>query len=223
MEEFAGLAAIAVANDAERAGFTASRVRLVDASDATRRGIERDLHDRTQQHLVSVGMRLRAAEAALPPGQDALRERLSSATRDLTAIGENLQRIARDLYPVILDKGGLAASLRALTRQSPVPALLDVRAGGELSERVAVTVHQVVSEALSNAGRHAHASIVRVSVEAGPALARVVVTDDGVGGADPSLGSGLARLRDRVEALGGNFSVESPPGGGTTLRVSVPD
>ncbi len=222
MTEFAELAAIAVAEAEVRTELAASRVRLVDAFDAMRRRIERDLHDGAQQRLVSIGLELRAAEGSVPPGHDVLRRQLSAMSHGLADIAENLRNIARDLYPAILSKGGLAQSLRSLARRSAVPVTLDVHTTGRLTERIAVTVHHAVAEALKNAARHSRASEVSVHVHTDAETVRLSIRDDGIGGADPGRGTGLARLHDRVEALGGTMRVESPRGGGTSLHIRIP-
>jgi signal transduction histidine kinase len=221
MGDFALLLGASIVNAGRRAELAASRVRLVEAADATRRRIERALHEKTQQRLVTIGLDLRAAESAVPPDQDQLRERLSGAAHDVIEIVDDLQGIARELHPAFLARSGLTAALRGLSRRVAVPVELDVRAERPLPQNVAVTVYYLVSEALTNVVTHAHASAAHVTLDlTGPV--RLAVHDDGVGGARPLPGSALSGLRDRTEALGGRFSVESPPGGGTTLRVSLP-
>jgi signal transduction histidine kinase len=130
--------------------------------------------------------------------------------------------MARGIHPAILAKGGLGSALKTLARRCPVPVELDVRAQARLPERVEVAAYYVVSEALTNAAKHAHASVVNVEVETVEGALRLRVRDDGVGGADPVRGSGLVGLKDRVEALGGTLAVQSPAGAGTALRVELP-
>jgi signal transduction histidine kinase len=135
-----------------------------------------------------------------------------------------VREIARGIHPAVLAEGGLRPALKTLARRSPVPVDLQVNADGRLPEPVEVSAYYIVAEALTNAAKHARASAVTVTADADPAGAvlRVTVRDDGVGGADFTGGTGLAGLRDRVEALGGRIFVDSPPGAGTTLRAELP-
>jgi signal transduction histidine kinase len=219
---FTELAAMAVANTESRAQLAASRARVVAAADETRRRIERDLHDGTQQRLISIALELRAAEAQVPREQRSLVEQWSRTAQGLTDAVEELREISRGLHPVILEKGGLRLALRALARRAGVPVELDVKVSGRLPERVEVAAYYVVSEALTNAAKHARASVVGVDVAVAGDVLRLLVQDDGVGGADPSRGSGLIGLSDRVEAVGGKIEISSPPGGGTSLLVTIP-
>jgi PAS domain S-box-containing protein len=223
MAEFTELAATALANAESRSELTASRARIVAASDETRRRIERDLHDGTQQRLVSLALALRAAEADVPPELDELRVELSRTANGLADAVENLQEISRGIHPAILADGGLGPALRALARRSAVRVELAVRADDRrLPEPVEVAAYYVVSEALTNAAKHAQASVVRVAVDSGDSILRLAIHDDGVGGADPARGSGLVGLSDRVEALGGRLKIVSPAGLGTALHVTIP-
>jgi signal transduction histidine kinase/PAS domain-containing protein len=222
LSSFTELLATAVANAESRAALTASRARIVAAADETRRRIERDLHDGTQQHLVSLALELRAARATLPPQLTELDEELSRVAKGLDGVGEELREISRGIHPAILSERGLGPALRALVRRTAVPVELDVDPYRRLPERVEVAVYYVVSEALTNAAKHARASLVQVEVDAGPSVVQLAIRDDGVGGADPSRGSGLIGLTDRVEALGGRIEVTSPVGRGTSLVVKIP-
>ncbi len=130
--------------------------------------------------------------------------------------------IARGIHPAALAKGGLRVTLRALARRSPIPVHLDLRAKGRLPEHAKVSAYYVVAEALTNAVRHAHASAVSVEVEAVGEVLRVMVRDDGAGGAGFTGGTGLVGLKDRVEALGGRILLDSPRGAGTRVRVELP-
>jgi signal transduction histidine kinase len=208
--------------EASHADLTESRARVVAASDDTRRRIERDLHDGTQQRLVSLGLELRSAEAMVPPELTELRSQLSNTAQGLAGAVEELQEISRGIHPAILSKGGLGPALRTLARRSAVPVELEVHTDRRLPERIEAAAYYVVSEALTNAAKHSHASAVWVRVEAGDAGLEVSIRDDGVGGAAPGQGSGLLGLKDRVEALGGEIEVESPSGSGTSLRVRIP-
>jgi signal transduction histidine kinase len=222
MAQFTELVATAIANAESRAELTASRARVVAAADETRRRIERDLHDGTQQRLVAAALALRGVEAAVPPELGELRDRLDQAAQRISGAVDELQEISRGIHPAILSRGGLKPALRNLARRSGIPVELDVDTVRRLPAPVEVAAYYVVSEALTNAAKYAQASVVRVGVEADDATLRVAIRDDGVGGADPGRGSGLVGLRDRVEALGGQLSVESPVGGGTTLLVAIP-
>lgn len=207
---------------ASHAELTASRARVVAAGDEARRRIERDLHDGTQQRLVSLGLELRAAETMVPPGSEELRAKLADAAEGLADAVENLHEISRGIHPAILSKGGLGPALKALARRSIVPVELDVRVDRRLPERVEVAAYYVVSEGLTNAAKHANPSMIHVDVEATDAAVRLVVRDDGTGGAEPDKGSGLVGLRDRVEAVGGRLEVTSSPGAGTSLLATMP-
>ena len=206
MSEFTELVATAIANAESRAELAASRARVVTAADETRRRIERDLHDGTQQRLVSLGLELRAAEALASPEQADLRAELSDAMRSLTGAVEELQEISRGIHPAVLSRGGLAPALKALARRSSVPVELRLDVGSRLPEHVEVASYYVVSEALTNAAKHARASALQVDAGTENGVVRLSISDDGVGGADPTAGSGLVGLRDRVEALGGDLS-----------------
>jgi signal transduction histidine kinase len=208
--------------EASHADLTESRARVVAASDETRRRIERDLHDGTQQRLVSLGLEVRAAEAMVPPELTELRSQLSNTAKGLAGAAEELQEISRGIHPAILSKGGLAPALRTLARRSAIPVELELRADRRLPEPIEAAAYYVVSEALTNAAKHSRASAVRVEVETGDGAVRVSIRDDGVGGAAPGQGSGLLGLKDRVEALGGEIEIESPGGAGTSLRVKIP-
>jgi signal transduction histidine kinase len=219
---FTDLVATAIANAESRGELAASRARIVNAADEVRRGIERDLHDGTQQRLVSLGLELRSVLVAVPPDLDELRGALSRIAESLADVQQELIEMARGIHPAILARGGLGPALKTLAHRSPVPVELDVRVDGRLPERVEVPAYYVVSEALTNAAKHAHASVVRVEVAVIERGLCVVVCDDGVGGADPARGSGLVGLRDRVEAFGGTMTVQSPRGAGTSLDVELP-
>jgi signal transduction histidine kinase len=140
----------------------------------------------------------------------------------LTGTVDDLQEISRGIHPAILSEGGLGAALKTLARRSSVPVEFDLSADRRLPERVEVAVYYLVSEALTNVAKHAHASVVRVDLEADDAVVQLSVRDDGVGGARPDQGSGLIGLRDRIEALGGTIDMASPEGKGTTLLVEIP-
>jgi signal transduction histidine kinase len=220
---FANLVAISIANAESRAEVAASRARVVATADETRRRIERDLHDGPQQRLIAVQMELRSAERLVPPDSWALGARLSRAVDDLHEVGTELQQLSRGLHPAILSRGGLVPALGLLARRSAVPVELDVRIERRLPDWIEIATFYVVSEALSNAAKHARASMVRVQVEEKGSRIELFIHDDGMGGADPSRGSGLMGIKDRIESFGGQLEIESADGAGTTLHVVFPD
>ena len=222
LAEFTELVATAIANAESRAELAASRARIVATADAARRRIERDLHDGAQQQLVSLALELRAAQAAAPPELDKHRAELSRAVDGVTSVLDLLREIARGIHPAILAEGGLGPALRTLSRRSPIPVQLDAHAEERLPEPVEVAAYYVVSEALTNSAKYAGASNVQVSVDVREGSLWVAVRDDGLGGADPARGSGLLGLKDRVEAIGGSISLQSPHNQGTTLIAELP-
>jgi signal transduction histidine kinase/CHASE3 domain sensor protein len=220
--EFTELVATAVENAESRAELAASRARVVAAADETRRRLERDLHDGAQQRLVSLALRLRATAATIPPDLRAVHQELAGVGAELDELLGDLRELSRGIHPAILSEGGLGPALRTLARRSSVPVQLQVGMEGRLPERVEVTAYYVVSEALTNAAKHANASAVQVDLDRDDGLVRLAIRDDGVGGADPARGSGLIGLKDRVEGTGGTLRVDSRPGEGTSLLVELP-
>jgi signal transduction histidine kinase len=187
-----------------------------------RRRIERDLHDGTQQRLVSLGLQLRTAQGRVPAEQRELAHQLSGIARGLADAVMELRETIWGLHPVILEKGGLGPALRALARRSGLPVELNTRVDGRLPERVEVAVYYVVSEALTNAAKHTRADQVRIVLGVAGDMLQLAVSDNGPGGADPDRGSGLIGLIDRVEAIGGRIQITSPAGAGTALQVTIP-
>jgi signal transduction histidine kinase len=222
LTQFTELVATAIANADAHAELTASRARIVATADQTRRRIERDLHDGVQQRLVTLALQLRAAQAEVPPQLDQLTADLDCVAGGLSGVLDELREFARGIHPAILAKGGLAAALKVLARRSLVPVTLNIENCGRLHEHIEVTAYYVMSEALANAAKHAHASAVQVEVDANSGVLRLDVSDNGVGGADPGRGSGLIGLKDRVEATGGLFRVISRRGEGTQLLIKLP-
>jgi signal transduction histidine kinase len=218
---FTELAATAIANAEAQSALTASRARIVATADATRRRIERDLHDGVQQRLVSLALHLRAVQEA-PPAAAELAQQLDRAVTEVTGALDELLEIARGIHPAILADGGLRLALETLARRSAVPVRLDVPVAGRLPDPVEIAAYYAVSEALTNTAKHAHASVIDVQVETGDGALHVHVRDDGRGGADFGHGSGLAGLKDRIEALGGRLLLHSPPGAGTTVQIALP-
>jgi GAF domain-containing protein len=222
LARFTELVATAIANAQARAELKASRVRIVDTADETRRRIERDLHDGAQQQVVSLALQLRAARAAVPPELGEVIAELDRVAAGLASTLDELREYTRGIHPAVLTERGLASALRTLARRSSVPVELDVRVDARLPERVEVAAYYVASEALANATKHAQASRVTVDLEARDKVLRIDIRDDGVGGADPARGTGLVGLKDRVEASGGTMTVRSHPGEGTSLVVELP-
>ena len=222
LAKFTQLLGTAIANAESRGELEASRARIVVTADATRRRIERDLHDGAQQQLLSLALEIRAAQAATPPELREHRAELAHVAQGLTNVLDDLREIALGIHPAILAEGGLGPALKTLAHRSPIPVEFDVRVERRLPGPVEVTAYYVVSEALTNAAKHAEASIVRVDADVRDGILRVAVLDDGVGGADPVRGSGLLGLKDRAEAIGGRISLDSSHGAGTSLRVELP-
>jgi signal transduction histidine kinase len=218
---FTELAGTAIANAEAQAALTASRARIVATADATRRRIERNLHDGAQQRLVCLTLDLRAAEAALAAGTGGVAQ-VGDVAAGLDDVLEELREIAHGLHPAILADGGLRLALKTLARRSPVPVDLDVSVEGRLPEPVETAAYYTIAEALTNIVKHARATTADVQVAKSDGVLHVHVRDNGRGGADFSHGSGLVGLKDRAEALGGNLDLRSPPGEGTTLEITLP-
>jgi len=219
---FTELAGTAIANAEARTALAASRARIVATADATRRRIERNLHDGAQQRLVSLALDVRAAEAAAAAGAGDLAPELDRVAAGLDDVLADLREIARGLHPAVLADSGLAPALKTLVRRSAVPVHLDIRVGRQLPDPVEIAVYYTVAEALTNAAKHAGATAVEVEVTAGDSVLRLCVRDNGCGGANFGEGTGLLGLRDRAEALGGHLLLHSPPGESTTLEITLP-
>jgi signal transduction histidine kinase len=222
LEKFTELLATAIANAESRSELAASRLRIVAASDEARRRIERDLHDGTQQRLVSLGLAAHMAEADVRADRGDLRAELSRIAAGLADAVAELQEFSRGIHPAILADGGLGPALRALARRSAVPVDLDVTTDTRCPEPIEIAVYYVASEALANTVKHAQASHAEISLTRRDGSLLLSIRDDGVGGADPARGSGLAGLADRVEALGGSIHVHSAAGAGTHITVNLP-
>jgi signal transduction histidine kinase len=222
MAGFTELIGTAIANADSRAQLTASRARIVAATDDARRRIERDLHDGTQQRLVALGLALRLAVATVPADLPELQSQIGRVADELDGAIEELREIARGIHPAVLSEGGLGPALRTLARRAALPVDLDIRAEIRPADPIEVAAYYVVSEALTNITRHARASLAHVTVEQRDAHLHLSIRDDGIGGADPARGSGLIGLRDRVQALGGSIEVNSRPGEGTAIVVELP-
>lgn len=207
---------------ARLAELQASRARLVTATDNERRRIERDLHDGTQQRLVSIAMALGLLEAKLPD-RSGEAQLLVQETREALALalGE-LRELTQGVHPTLLVERGLPAALDELCGRAALPVQLELSVESRLPTEIETAAYYFVSEALTNAAKHSHATEVRVSASTDAQTLSVEVTDNGIGGAAQGGGSGLAGLADRIEALGGRLTVSSPPGRGTQLRAEIP-
>ena len=207
---------------AAEAELRASRARIVDAADAARRRLERDLHDGAQQRLVELALHLRMARARFDDDPVLAREYLDGALGDLEGAIRELRELARGLHPVALTEGGLRPALEALVGRSSIPARLVAAPDERFAAPVEATAYFTIAEGLTNAARYAAAKRVEIEAVRVNGRLRVEVRDDGHGGADPSAGSGLRGLADRAAALDGSFEVTSPAAGGTVLRLEIP-
>lgn len=220
--EFTELVGAAIANVDSRNELAASRARIVAAADEARRRIERDIHDGAQQRLIALTLDLRLAEMSVPDEAVATRRDLARLGESLSEAVDSLQEIARGIHPAILSHGGLTPAIENLVRRTSVPTTFSSSGERRLDQAVEVAVYYFVSEALTNVARHAEAVSASVEVDVGDDEIRIVVRDDGVGGADPAQGSGLIGLQDRIAAVGGVVDLDSRPGGGTTVTARVP-
>jgi signal transduction histidine kinase len=207
---------------AQLAELRASRARIVTAGDEERRRLERDLHDGAQQRLLSLGLALQLARAKLGPEANGAADLLGEADAELRAALDELRELARGIHPAILTEQGLGAALRSLAERSPVPVTIKCVPERRLPDAAEAATYFLVSEALANVAKHADATRVGVSVLDVDGRIVVDVVDDGIGGADPSGGSGLRGLADRVHALEGDLEFESADGSGTRLHAEIP-
>jgi signal transduction histidine kinase len=201
------------------AELTASRRRILAVGDETRRRIERDLHDGVQQRLVTLSLMLSGIRDRVPAE---VRADVDEVSDGLAATLEELRDLSRGLHPAILVEAGLGPAVRALARRSPLPVRVQMQTDGRLPGSCEATAYYVAAEAFTNAAKHANASAVDILIERADGALTVQVRDDGVGGADATRGSGLIGLRDRVEAVGGTMTVDSPAGAGTVLTARLP-
>jgi len=222
LQEFAELVGLAVASAQAREEVAASRQRMVEAGDAERRRLERNLHDGAQQRLVALSVGLRLAQGKVRNAPAEAEELLGILSEELTETLTELRELAQGIHPAVLTEQGLEAALEVLSARAPLPVELEVRLPDRLPEPIEATAYYVVSEALANVVKHANADSARVCAERLDGHALVEVADDGVGGADQTGGSGLCGLRDRVEALDGRLTVDSPRKRGTVVRAELP-
>ena len=204
------------------ADLTASRRRIVAAGDEMRRRIERNLHDGVQQRLVTLSLKLGGVRDRVPDSLPAIRDDLDQLADVLTETLDEIRDLARGVHPAILVEAGLGGALHVLAQRSALPVRLHLHADDRMPAESEATAYYVVSEAFANAVKHARASAVDIQVDMLEGMLTVQVSDDGVGGADASCGSGLTGIRDRVEAVGGTLAVHSPPGSGTVLTARLP-
>jgi signal transduction histidine kinase len=220
--DFAELVSQALANADAREKLAASRARIVEAGDAERRRLERNLHDGAQQRLVALALQLRLAESALRDDPERAGAQLAGASAQLEEALMELRELGRGIHPAILTDRGLGPAIEALATRAPLPVELTDLPDERLPEPVEAAAYYMVAEAVTNAAKYAQASTVSVSIRRSDGRAVVQVADDGVGGADPGAGSGLRGLADRLEALDGHLRVESPPNRGTRLEAEIP-
>jgi signal transduction histidine kinase len=217
------LVATALANAEAQAELSASRARLLAASDTSRRSIERDLREGAQHRLTELARYLRGpVSAAVPSAADELVAQVGQLADVVTDVLDELREIAGGLHPTALAQGGLVSALTTLVRRSSLPVRLRLDLEGRLPEPVELTAYYTVAEALTNVAKHARATTVDVDVEISDGRLLVRVRDDGRGGADPAVGTGLIGLTDRVESLGGVLALWSQADAGTTVEITVP-
>ncbi len=220
--DFAELVAQAIANADATAQLAASRARIVEAGDKERRRLERNLHDGAQQRLVSVALDLRVVGAQLEKDPEAAGELLAAARDQLSQGLDELRELARGIHPAVLTDRGLGPALESLAVRAPLPIEITELPDERLSGPVEAAAYYVVAESITNVAKYAQASHASVSVRRSNGRALVTVADDGVGGADPTRGTGLRGLADRVAALDGVFAVESTPAQGTRVSAEIP-
>ena len=218
---FAELVGQAVANAEARRELTESRVRIVEAADAARRRIERDLHDGAQQRLVSLALRLQLARRTAGD-PDATIAALDACSVELATALEELRELARGIHPAMLTERGLGAALQFVADRAPLPVDLNVQLDVRLAPAHEAALYFTACEALANVTKHAEASAVSIRAWRDDGRIVIEIADDGVGGAEPMRGSGLRGLTDRLEAVGGQLDVTSAPGHGTTVIATVP-
>jgi signal transduction histidine kinase len=221
LTDFTHLVAGSISNVQARDNLLASRARIVSASDETRRRIERNLHDGIQQKLVSLGMNLRTVRRRYAMSPE-VEEGLDELARDLENVVEEIRLFSQGLHPDMLTRSGLGPTIRSLARRSAIPVEVDAPDRVRCLEAVEIAIYFAVSEGLANATKHSHASVVSIRISFDGSDVRATVSDNGVGGASLTGGSGLIGIVDRVEALGGRVTLDSPANVGTTITVTLP-
>jgi PAS domain S-box-containing protein len=219
---FAELIGTAVSNASNHAQLLASRARIVAAADEARRRIERNLHDGTQQKLVALGLDLQALKSTIPSELYDQQAEIDRIHTELDAVIDDVREISRGVHPALLSHAGLGAALKALARRSPIPVEAKVDAEPRLSQSIEIAAYYAASEALANAAKHSRASVIHLAIEVSHDCLRMSISDDGIGGATIETGAGLMGLVDRVEALGGDLSLQSVRGHGTSISIALP-
>ncbi|TML15062.1 MAG: GAF domain-containing protein [Actinobacteria bacterium] len=222
LRDFADLVAQALANADAYRKLAASRARIVEAADIERQRLERNLHDGAQQRLVSLALKLRLVKASLRRDPTSAEAHLTEAEGELGQALDELRELARGIHPAVLTDRGLTVALEALAERASLPVELTRVPEDRLPDSIEAAIYYLVAEAITNVAKYAQATQASVAVERSNGIATVVVSDDGVGGAEPNSGSGLVGLADRVEALGGRLRVDSPPGRGTRITAEIP-
>ena len=208
--------------DKRVADLRTSRERILAAADAERRRIERDLHDGAQQRMVAVAVTLGLAQAQMKSNPEAAAQLIAQARDEAQLAVKELRELARGIHPAVLSDHGLEAALAALATRAPVPVDVSGVPEQPLPKPVEAAVYFVTAEALTNIAKYANADGASVNLAVDDDHVLLQITDDGIGGADTAGGTGLSGLCDRVEALDGTIDIESPPGGGTAVRVQIP-
>jgi signal transduction histidine kinase len=222
LRDVAELVAQALANADTREKLAASRSRIVEAGDAERRRLERNLHDGAQQRLVVLALQLRLIQSAIDHDPAEAPRLLKAARIELSEALDELRELARGIHPAVLTDRGLEPAVSALANRSPVPVEVRAMPTERLPPAVETAAYYMIAEAITNVAKYAHASHVDVAVRVDDGHTLVEVTDDGVGGARPAQGSGLRGIADRVEALDGRVRLSSAPGEGTRIRAVIP-
>jgi signal transduction histidine kinase len=222
LADFAELVALALASADAYRKLADSRARIVEATDDERRRLERNLHDGAQQRLVSLALQLQLIKTALTKDPATAEPLLAQADDELEQALVELRELARGIHPATLTTHGLNTALDALTQRAPIPIQVTRIPQDRLPEPVEAAIYYLVAEAITNVAKYARATQATVAVERSNGTVNVVVTDDGVGGAEPEGGTGLVGLTDRIEALGGRLRIESPRGRGTRLSAEIP-
>jgi signal transduction histidine kinase len=222
LADFTNLVALALESAEAHGQLTASRARIVEASVAERRRLERNLHDGAQQRLVTLAVHLRVAQECLREDPKAAEAMLANVGEDLKVALEELRELARGLHPAVLSDRGLEPALQSLANRAPFPVEISGVPTLRLDEGVEAAIYYVVAESLTNVAKHANATEARVKISTANEEVVVEIRDNGSGGASMDRGSGLRGLADRIEALGGQLELKSPSGGGTVVRTTLP-
>jgi signal transduction histidine kinase len=222
LADFTNLVALALESAEAHDQLTASRARIVEASVAERRRLERNLHDGAQQRLVTLAVHLRTAQECLPEDPATAEAMLAAVGEELKLALEELRELARGLHPAVLTDRGLEPALHSLTSRAPFPVEIVGVPPPRLDSGVEAALYYLVAESLTNAAKHANATEARIEISTTNDEVAVEIGDNGSGGASMDGGSGLRGLADRIEALGGQLHLKSPSAGGTVVRATLP-